>query len=168
MKENALTRIGSSSAGRRRRRDRRGLTVIELLAVMAIIGILANIAFPVSVSYIRRASAVQGVTDFEAIRNGIFSYHAENGVYPASEAWGVIPEGLAPHLPSDFDFSYKSVDYRWRLWSLPDGTPSAPGITEIMGLQIQSSDAALMKAIQDQWAGRVIEISANKMTFVIL
>jgi len=154
--------------GGKRRRDESGLTLVELLTVLCIIAVLVNIGFPLAVHFLKRADAVQVVTDFEAIRNGVVTYHAEHGVYPVSAEWEEVPEGLGPFLPAEFTFGHRNVSYRWRLWTLPDGTPSDPGQTELMGLQVKSPDVALMKAVQDQWKGRVTQVREDQMTLILL
>ena len=61
-----------------------GFTLIELLVSIAIIGILAGIAYPFYTGYIDQARNETAITDITAISLKITGYHADNGIYPQS------------------------------------------------------------------------------------
>lgn len=66
-------------------RDRRGgFTLIELMIVVAIIGILAAIAIPNFVRFQLRSKSSEGKTNLAAIRTAEESYFAEFGQYVAA------------------------------------------------------------------------------------
>ena len=64
-----------------RRDARRGFTLIELMIVVAVIGILSAIAIPAFQSYIYRSRTVEAVTFLGEIRQRQESYRAEFGQY---------------------------------------------------------------------------------------
>lgn len=146
------------------RRD--GFTIIELLVVMALIGILANIAAPSLVSAKRKADAASVIADFNAIRYAAFEYFADTGVYPRSRGWGTIPRELEPLLPAGFQFRQGSVQYRWRRWSLPNGLPRKRARRALLGVQIKSRDRRLIAAIDGIYQGMSFG-NKKKITLVI-
>ena len=56
-----------------------GFALIELLVVLAIIGVLATIAGPIYSDYVDRARSVQAIRDIGAISKGITVYTLSNG-----------------------------------------------------------------------------------------
>ena len=58
-----------------------GFTLIELMIVVAIIGVLASIAVPQYQNYVGRAQAAEAFTATAGIRTDIAVYYAENGSF---------------------------------------------------------------------------------------
>jgi hypothetical protein len=50
---------------------------------------------------------------------------------------------------------------------LPDGLPGDPTTTFLVGLEIESDDAAFMRAIRDQYQGPQTLATANQVTFIM-
>jgi type IV pilus assembly protein PilA len=59
-----------------------GFTLIELMIVVAIIGILAAIAIPAYQNYTIRAQVTEGMSLAGGVQTGIDEYFADNGTFP--------------------------------------------------------------------------------------
>ena len=75
-----------------------GFTLVELLAVLAIVGMLFGIAFGISVYATRSARRAKAAAQIEEIADVLHDYLAENAALPAG-----LPE-IAPRLPAGFSF----------------------------------------------------------------
>ena len=60
----------------------KGFTLIELMIVVAIIGILAAIAIPAYQNYTIRAQVTEGLSLSEGWKTSISEYYAQNGAFP--------------------------------------------------------------------------------------
>jgi prepilin-type N-terminal cleavage/methylation domain-containing protein len=133
---------------RAKRRD--GFTLIEMLIVVAIIGVLAAVAIPSFMSYTYRARASEAVVFLGEIRQRQEAYIAEHGVYcSASAAAGSAIDSGAWNpttIPANGEaVSWDSTADDWdQLGASPDGlvrfryrttaggpgtTPGVPGYT---------------------------------------
>ena len=60
----------------------KGFTLIELMIVVAIIGILAAIAIPAYQDYTIRAQVTEGLSLASAVKTGVAEFYAQNGKWP--------------------------------------------------------------------------------------
>lgn len=89
----------SDTSPRRCLGRRAGFTLVEILIVIAILGILAAIAIPQFISYRSRSIDAQMRSDLRNAAIAVESYFAKHNVYPASfdevEGFGFSPtEGV--------------------------------------------------------------------------
>ena len=97
----------------RQLKSQKGFTLIELMIVVAIIGILAAIAIPNFLQYQLKSRQSEAKTNLQAIKTSEVAFQAERGCYIGTTAEGVV----APAAGT------KTVPFTW-------GTglaPTAPG-----------------------------------------
>jgi prepilin-type N-terminal cleavage/methylation domain-containing protein len=73
--------------------DSRGFTLIELMIVIAIIGILAAIALIVSSSYARRAKVAEAICDLDMIYKAMILLESDTGQWPGHQTVSQINQG---------------------------------------------------------------------------
>ena len=62
----------------------KGFTLIELMIVVAIIGILAAIAIPAYQNYTIRSQVTEGLSLADGWKTGVAEFYAQNGTFPTS------------------------------------------------------------------------------------
>lgn len=114
------------AAGRPPQRSRAGeggFTLIELMIVVAIVGILASIAVPLYRHYETRAKISEGLVLAQPLKQAVAVYYSTHGHLPESNSWnGVLAE---LNMPSGNDGA-ASGRYVQRIWWHNDA--DAPGI----------------------------------------
>ncbi len=85
-----------------------GFTLIELMIVVAIIGILAAIAIPAYTNYTQRAQVSEAFTSVDGIKTAIAEYAQSNGAFPPAAA--VAAGGLAAPVTGKFSSAAAAAD----------------------------------------------------------
>ncbi|HEV8124926.1 MAG TPA: prepilin-type N-terminal cleavage/methylation domain-containing protein [Gemmatimonadales bacterium] len=148
---------------------RRGVSFLELLVVMVIIGLLARIALPRYHEMKLQAIAAKAAGDFNAIKLAAYAYHTENQQWPAETGPGLVPPELAPDLPEGFSFDRDEYSIDWENWALPSGLPQFPQSRMLIALTITTSDSALANLILLKLGHSTLHFtSGNSSTFALV
>ena len=68
------------------RKNQWGFTLIELMIVVAIIGILAAIAIPMYLDYTTRSQIAEGLNVAGGAKEAVTEYYQDRGVFPTNNA----------------------------------------------------------------------------------
>ncbi len=68
------------------KRVQQGVTLIELMIVVAIIGIMSMMAMPAYQSYLIRAQVAEGLNLSGPLKHAVSAFHKEKGVFPIDNA----------------------------------------------------------------------------------
>ena len=124
----------------RRHRSQSGFTLIELMIVMAIIGILATLAIPSFVVAVKHAREAVLKEDLQTMRSAIDSYTMDKQKAPQSRD-DLIQDGYLKSIPEDPMTHSKDTwvtDSSDALYSLDQ---TEPGINDVhSGSELTGSD----------------------------
>ena len=122
-----------------RQSSARGFTLIELMIVVAIIGILAAIAYPGFTKYLREARRAEAQADMLRMQIGIEKWRANRASY-RSDATSSAAGTAITNTPANAGFNGANAYYTY---TIPDTTGSTYTITAtaIVG-KSQANDVA--------------------------
>lgn len=74
-----------------KRTNQKGFTLIELMIVVAVIGVLAAIAVPQYQKYVAKSEAASALASITGHRTNVETYVLENGTFPTTSAALPVP-----------------------------------------------------------------------------
>ena len=101
----------------------KGFTLIEMLIVVAIIGILAALLIPNAMSAIQKAKQKGTMKDLNSIAGAVTDYITDNGIAPTGQTWGSFSANFISALSG---FYLKVMPLRDQ-WNYPFQALTGPG-----------------------------------------
>lgn len=85
-----------------KRQGQKGFTLIELMIVVAVIGVLSAIAMPQYQKYVAKAEVASALATLTGIKTNVEAYAVENGTFPDGETEGQLIDdlGVPATIPS--------------------------------------------------------------------
>lgn len=144
------------------RHRRRGFSLIELMTVMAVIGLLAALGIPRYRDMKRRAHSAAVVSDFNTVRIAAYNYFAEHSGYPPDGSVGTPPPSLVPYLPQGFQFERPNYTLDYDVWPSPLNPDQL-----VVGVTVTTEDTELINMIaKNIRAGGVGLVSPGGYTYI--
>ena len=127
-----------------------GFTLIELMIVVAIIGILASIALPQYQAYTLRAKLAEAFTITSGVKNNIAEHFKTHREFPADNAAAGVPEAqyLIGHYVKAVEIENGALHVRFRDDVVPDEKEAALTIRPLVVVDSPESPIAWLCAEQ--------------------
>jgi prepilin-type N-terminal cleavage/methylation domain-containing protein len=147
-----------------------GSTLIEVLIVVAIIGILANLGVPLTLYLAKRAQAQSIVNDFLVVQQAAIQYHSDRSHFPGECSTGEEPAELRPYMKGNVNWSNSGleVQFDWENWMNADGEPRYPAFGVLAGFTVETGNSDLLQMIRLVYPGPyVVTFRNTRITLAI-
>lgn len=143
-----------------------GFSLIEVMLVVAIIGILVNLAVPVYSEARLRAEAAAVVGDARAVATAVGDYYLSTRTWPEDASVGEAPPELASFLGDQIDWSVPH-EYDYDYFADADGDPTQAESGVLVGFSLRNADPRLVAIIQAAEPGPITQTWGNGVTFIV-
>src|SRR5262245_25086452 len=130
------------------RRHEHGFSLVEVLIVLSVVGILANLSFPVYAHARKKAQVARIIADFLAVRRAATEYFIKDSRWPAEAGAGTEPaelqEGLARSVRWDGRYPYD-----WENLIGPDNQSLQPESGVRVGFSLRTRDEEIIQLIRE-------------------
>jgi len=126
-------------------RKQEGFTLIELMIVVAIIGILAAIAIPNFLQYQLKSRQAEAKTNLGAIRTSMTAFQAERGCYIGIPVWPIanVPSTTAKNTPTPWSTATTPVAGGIANYCVTAGTFTAPATASFLDVGFVATGSVL-------------------------
>ncbi|NDJ83184.1 prepilin-type N-terminal cleavage/methylation domain-containing protein [Vibrio campbellii] len=93
----------------KQKKKQQGFTLIELMIVVAIIGVLSAIAIPAYQNYVKKSEAATGLATAKSLITNIDMYIQEKGNFPPNTATGFSDVGATTGMNKLGTLSFESI-----------------------------------------------------------
>lgn len=144
------------------------MTVLELLLVITILGLLANVLIPAVLVQIIKARATQLITEFKLVENAVHQFHADNGKGPGP--WFAAREhpDLAPYLRGQIRYSLPKAGMLKLFMRYSDSYPSSSLRFRSGYLLYSFEPSPLLSIIEKKFEGRTEVYWPGRMIVLVI
>ncbi len=101
-----------------------GTTLLELVLVMAILGLLANVIVPALIMQIAKGRAAALISEFKLIENAVHNHHTDSGAAPGPWFSAAEHPDLAPYLRGRINYQQPGLGLTKIFLRYPESYPS--------------------------------------------
>lgn len=144
-----------------------GFSLVEVVVVLAILGILANLAIPVIEGQLWRARAADVIGDFHQFEKAFHEYERDHAEMPTNGTATRFPSEFAPYLDGTFRWQWPQPTLRAYVWENWERKAHGRATGVRYGFSLKQPRPELVAAIQKLYDGRFEPTVYQKWTFII-